>query len=862
MAFTTFFLLSLFAFATTIPLVTFTEAVSSILDVSSLNRTSFPPGFIFGSAASAYQEDVGIMKNMSFDAYRLSISWSRILPSIQPFVTLFHWDLPQALEDEYGGFLSPQIVNDYRDYAEVCFKEFGDRVKHWITLNEPSTYSTGGYSIGMFPPGRCSDWQNLNCTGGDSATEPYLVAHNLLLAHAAAVQLYKTKYQVPLLLKRSKNTFEEGKIGITLISHWFVPATDSKLDQRATQRAFDSMLGWFMEPLTKGEYPKSMRSLVGSRLPKFSKEQARLLTGSFDFLGLNYYTAMYVSNAPNQTNAQPTYLTDSLANMTYVWNGKPIGPKAASFWLYVYPRGFQNLLLYIKEKYNNPIIYITENGIDEHNDPTISLDQALVDVDRIKYHYEHLFYLREAIRNGSNVKGYFLWSLLDNFEWEEGYTVRFGLYFVDYNNNFRRYQKLSAQWFQRFLKNLTVFFLIKGTQILNHISSYQMEFKAFLLVGLFALVTISASVSFAEEVVAPILDVSSLNRTSFPKGFIFGTASAAYQEDVGIMKHMNLDAYRLSISWSRILPRIQPFVTLFHWDLPQTLEEEYGGFLSPDIVKHFGEYVDVCFKEFGDRVKHWITLNEPFTYSFAGYALGQFVPARCSKWVNPNCIGGDSGTEPYVVAHHLLLAHAAAVQIYKNKYQASQKGVIGITLVSSWFEPRSNSNEDKEAAKRAIDFMFGWFMAPLATGDYPKSMRSLVGNRLPKFNTQQATEVNGSFDFIGLNYYTAKYASPAPKLNDGKLNYITDSLANLTDERNGIPIGPRAASDWLYVYPKGIKEVLLHIKNDYNNPLIYITENGMDEYDDPTLSLKEALMDTFRIDYHYRHLFYLQSAIW
>ncbi|XP_019457141.1 PREDICTED: cyanogenic beta-glucosidase-like [Lupinus angustifolius] len=523
MAFTTFFLLSLFAFATTIPLVTFTEAVSSILDVSSLNRTSFPPGFIFGSAASAYQyegaanedgrgaciwdtfahkypekimdgsnadvpideyhmykEDVGIMKNMSFDAYRLSISWSRILPKgrlsgginqegikyynnlinelvangIQPFVTLFHWDLPQALEDEYGGFLSPQIVNDYRDYAEVCFKEFGDRVKHWITLNEPSTYSTGGYSIGMFPPGRCSDWQNLNCTGGDSATEPYLVAHNLLLAHAAAVQLYKTKYQVPLLLKRSKNTFEEGKIGITLISHWFVPATDSKLDQRATQRAFDSMLGWFMEPLTKGEYPKSMRSLVGSRLPKFSKEQARLLTGSFDFLGLNYYTAMYVSNAPNQTNAQPTYLTDSLANMTYVWNGKPIGPKAASFWLYVYPRGFQNLLLYIKEKYNNPIIYITENGIDEHNDPTISLDQALVDVDRIKYHYEHLFYLREAIRNGSNVKGYFLWSLLDNFEWEEGYTVRFGLYFVDYNNNFRRYQKLSAQWFQRFLKNL------------------------------------------------------------------------------------------------------------------------------------------------------------------------------------------------------------------------------------------------------------------------------------------------------------------------------------------------------------------------------------------------------------------------
>ncbi|CAL0322111.1 unnamed protein product [Lupinus luteus] len=457
-----------------------------------------------------------------------------------------------------------------------------------------------------------------------------------------------------------------------------------------------------------------------------------------------------------------------------------------------------------------------------------------------------------------------------------------------------------------------------------------MGFKAFLLVALFALVTISASVSFAEEVVSPILDVSSLNRSSFPKGFVFGTASAAYQyegaakeggrgpsiwdtfthkyperikdrssgdvandqyhrykEDVGIMKYMNLDAYRLSISWTRILPNgklsgginkegvnyynnlinellangIQPYVTLFHWDLPQTLEDEFRGFLSPEIVQYFRDYTEVCFKEFGDRVKHWITLNEPFTYSYAGYALGQFVPARCSKWVNPNCIGGDSGTEPYVVAHHLLLAHAAAFHLYKKKYQASQNGVIGITLVSSWFMPRSNDKQDKEAATRAVDFMYGWFMAPLATGDYPKSMRSMVGNRLPKFNTLQVREVNGSFDFIGLNYYTAKYASPAPKLSNGRHNYITDSLVNLTSERNGIPIGPRAASDWLDVYPKGIKEVLLYTKNTYNNPLIYITENGVDEYDDPTLSLKEALVDTLRIDYHYRHLFYLQSAI-
>nr|POE69589.1 isoform 2 of beta-glucosidase 12 [Quercus suber] len=115
---------------------------------------------------------------------------------IKPFVTMFHWDLPQALEDDYGGFLSPQIVDDFRDYAELLFKEFGDWVKHWITLNEPWSYSYGGYAAKALAPGRCSAWQNLNCTSGDSGTEPYLVSHHELLSHAAAVELYKKKYQL------------------------------------------------------------------------------------------------------------------------------------------------------------------------------------------------------------------------------------------------------------------------------------------------------------------------------------------------------------------------------------------------------------------------------------------------------------------------------------------------------------------------------------------------------------------------------------------------------------------------------------------------------------------------------------------
>ncbi|CAK7339252.1 unnamed protein product [Dovyalis caffra] len=486
-------------------------AVKPIINITSLNRGSFPAGFIFGTASSAYQyegaaakggrgpsiwdaythrypgkiqdgssgdvaidsyhrykEDVGIMKEMGLDAYRFSISWSRILPNgklsggvnregikyynnlidellangIQPFVTLFHWDLPQTLQDEYGGFLSPKIVNDFRDYSEICFEEFGDRVKHWITLNEPWSYSMGGYAAGLFAPGRCSDWQGLNCTGGDSGIEPYLASHYQLLAHAKAVKLYKEKYQKT----------QKGVIGITLISQWFVPFSDARHHQNAAKRALDFMFGWFMNPLTNGDYPHTMRSFVGDRLPRFSKEQSKMIKGSFDFLGLNYYTTNYAAYMPLSNDVNASYLTDSRANLSSERNGVPIGPKAASSWLYVYPRGIRDLLLYVKKEYNDPLIYITENGVDEFNNGSLTLKEALVDNMRVEYYYQHLSFLQKAIKDGVNVKGYFAWSLLDNFEWISGYTVRFGINYVDYKDGLKRYPKLSAHWFKSFLE--------------------------------------------------------------------------------------------------------------------------------------------------------------------------------------------------------------------------------------------------------------------------------------------------------------------------------------------------------------------------------------------------------------------------
>ncbi|THU49767.1 hypothetical protein C4D60_Mb06t13000 [Musa balbisiana] len=254
------------------------------------------------------------------------------------------------------------------------------------------------------------------------------------------------------------------------------------------------------------------------------------------------------------------------------------------------------------------------------------------------------------------------------------------------------------------------------------------------------------------------------------------------QEDVKLTKEMGLDSYRFSISWSRILPKgtllggvnpeeikyynnlinellkngIRPFVTLFHWDVPQALEDAYGGFQDHEIVNDFKDFASICFEEFGDRVEHWITLNEPWSFSSMGYTFGRHAPGRCSSWYG--CTVGDSSTEPYTVTHNLILAHAEVVKPYKEKFQATQKGEIGITLNSMWYEPYSKSHHDKEAANSNMD--------PLVYGDYPFIMRALVRERLPYFTHTQSEMIKGSYDFIGINYYTSRYAQHDPVVQD------------------------------------------------------------------------------------------------
>ncbi|KAL6905874.1 hypothetical protein ACP4OV_003475 [Aristida adscensionis] len=381
---------------------------------------------------------------MGMDAYRFSICWPRILPDgtvqgginpegikyynklidkllengIKPYVTLFHWETPQALDKAYGSFLNRRIVNDFREFAEVCFRNFGDRVKHWFTFNEPYVFCNNAYS-------------------------PYAAGHHLLLAHAEAARVYRSRYQ----------QVQEGQIGMALVSMGYEPLDERRhVHAQARERCIDHNLGWFLEPLTRGDYPFSMRALVRDRLPRFSPDEQRTLLGSYDVLGLNYYTSWFASHIDYDPLHKPLLAAaDVYARPEKIGvDGEYIGENTGTDWLYSYPEGLKQLLTIIRDRYGNPPIYITENGVGDIDDGNLLMEDALNDDVRLNYIKEHIAIVKESIDMGCKVRGHFTWSLLDNFEWQNSFTQRFGLIYVDHSNNFKRHMKKSAKWFADF----------------------------------------------------------------------------------------------------------------------------------------------------------------------------------------------------------------------------------------------------------------------------------------------------------------------------------------------------------------------------------------------------------------------------
>ena len=407
-----------------------------------------------------FRDDVLLMKRLNIKAYRFSIAWTRIFPNgrkgegkdsgsnpdgvafynelidellvhdIEPWVTLYHWDLPQALEDEYGGWLDPRIVDDFGEYAATCFDAFGDRVKHWITLNESWTVAVQAYEDGTKAPG-LTDNPPVNV---------YRAGHHLLLAHARAVSMYRSS--------RIPSHKSDGRIGIANCGDFRYPKNPQSLDdQDAAERAMVFQFGWLTDPLVFGDYPQEMKDRVGDRLPKFTLEQKEELVGTLDFVGLNHYSTLYAA-----AKKQPEEDDEENRPVVYggYWNDMAVDFATDPSWRKNYmgwstnPDGCRELLLWISKRYPGLEIAMTENGTSE-DEPNV--DIAIDDDGRRRYFESYLRACGEAIQLGVPLHAYFAWSLMDNFEWEYGYTRRFGICYVDFHT-LERTPKSSALWYR------------------------------------------------------------------------------------------------------------------------------------------------------------------------------------------------------------------------------------------------------------------------------------------------------------------------------------------------------------------------------------------------------------------------------
>ena len=435
-------------------------------------ENEFPQGFLWGSATSAYQiegspladgagpsiwhrfvrtpgmvrdgdtgdvacdhyrryrDDVKLMADLGLKAYRFSIAWARVLPDgkgrinnggldfyerlvdcllehgIEPLATLYHWDLPAALDDR-GGWLNPDIAEWFAEYASVMFRRLDGRVKCWATLNEPWVVTDGGYLHGALAPGHRNRF------------EAPIASHHLLRSHGAAVKAYRA----------------EGKhqIGIVVNLEPKYAASDSAADRAATARADAYMNRQYLDPVFRGHYPEELKEIFGEAWPEWPDEDYALIRQPIDFLGVNYYTRNVTRH---DASAWPLQAGSVRQHATYSETG----------WE-VFPQGLTDTLAWVRDRYGNPPVYITENGSAFYDPPVVD-GETLDDPLRVDYLRRHLRAVHAAIAQGCDVRGYMAWSLLDNLEWSLGFSKRFGIVHVDFANQ-QRTVKASGRHYAR-----------------------------------------------------------------------------------------------------------------------------------------------------------------------------------------------------------------------------------------------------------------------------------------------------------------------------------------------------------------------------------------------------------------------------
>jgi beta-glucosidase len=379
-------------------------------------------------------EDVSLMASMGIKAYRFSVSWPRVVPSgrgqvntkgldfydrlvdellahgITPMVTLFHWDLPLALQDE-GGWPQRSTAEHFARYAEAVGEQLSDRVRFWITHNEPFVAAMAGHYTGEHAPGI------------QDARAALSAAHHLLLSHGLAVQALRAAARRPV------------EIGITLNLNPVHPASDSENDRLAAARADAILNRMFLDPVLRARYPEDAVELFGPLFPRPQEGDLRTVAAPLDFLGVNYYSRSVVRFDPS-------------IPLTTLETVQPPGREYSQMWE-IYPEGLFELLTRIWAEYHPPSVILTENGIPVADGP--DLDGEVRDYRRVRYYRDHLIQLHRALNAGVPVRGYFAWTFMDNFEWAHGYSKRFGLVYVDFKT-LKRTIKESGRWYAQVIR--------------------------------------------------------------------------------------------------------------------------------------------------------------------------------------------------------------------------------------------------------------------------------------------------------------------------------------------------------------------------------------------------------------------------
>uniref|UniRef100_A0A673JGG8 Beta-klotho-like n=1 Tax=Sinocyclocheilus rhinocerous TaxID=307959 RepID=A0A673JGG8_9TELE len=641
-----------------------------------------------GSGVSSVSSPAGVQH------YRRLIGKLKEL-QVEPVVTLFHWDLPQVLQERFGGWLNRSTADVFADYAAFCFRTFGAEVRYWITMHNPFLLAVQGYGTGAHAPG----------VTGDPA-DPFIAAHNLLRAHAKAWHLYDKHFR----------RHQRGNVSITLGSHWVEPLHGQAMptNLELCQKAMEAVIGWFAEPIYgSGDYPESLKASHRGVIPEFSAQERLWIKGTADFFSLAF---------------GPETLR--------------VGQGLARFGQTV-KLDLRSVLVWVQQTYSDPQLLLAESGW--FTDASVGVQ----DTKAIYLMKRFIMQVMQAVSvDGVCVFGYTAWTLLDGFEWNHGYSIRRGLFYIDFSEpERRRLPKTSAHFYRRLVRDNG--FPAENTPHIEGRLPCDFQFG------------VSESVLQFTDPQLYRWNLSGDGALSPVMGILLHTRPVQCTDFLFIQRHLFLLGvtgsahYRFALDWTQLSPGgdpekvrfyrcvlmelqhrgIQPVVTLYHpsyhspsLGLPEALHAN-GGWRNASAVEAFVSYAAFCFHKFGDFVSTWITINEP------------------------NRLTEAYTEDRKTVARNMLLAHAKAWRIYDERFRQKQGGggAVSLAIHADWVEPANPFLEShKSAQQQFLAFEVGRFLDPL------------IGNegRGNGFSNAERAELKGALDFIALNHFTTRLVAP------------------------------------------------------------------------------------------------------